>query len=164
MNEKTIPETSQFLTFYLADEVYAVDILRIKEVLEYTEMTKIPRTPEFMSGVINLRGTVVPVIDMRLKFGMPKTERTVDACIIIIEVRMGDRITILGAIADSVNEVMNLEPDQVEPPPRIGAKLKTGFIRGMGKQGDQFVIILDTDEVFTSEELSLLKDAGNGVD
>ena len=153
MTTATITETTQFLTFILSDEVFAVDIGRVKEVLEYTEMTRVPRTPASMCGVINLRGSVVPVVDMRLKFGLPQSQRTVNTCIIIIEVSTEEGKTVLGAMADSVKEVMNLEPDQVDPPPKIGAKLRTDFIRGMGKQGDHFIIILDTDKVFSAEEL-----------
>lgn len=153
MSTETITETTQFLTFTLADEVFAVDIGRVKEVLEYTALTKVPRTPASMCGVINLRGSVVPVMDMRLKFGMPSSERTVNTCIIIIEVSVGESKTVLGAMADSVKEVMNLEPNQIDPPPKIGSKLRTDFIRGMGKQEDHFIIILDTDKVFSADEL-----------
>ena len=160
MSITTITETTQFLTFTLAEEVFAVDIGRVKEVLEYTTMTKVPRTPASMCGVINLRGSVVPVMDMRLKFGMSKSERTVNTCIIIIEVTVDDSKTVLGAMADSVKEVMNLEPDQIDPPPKIGTKLRTDFIRGMGKQGDHFIIILDTDKVFSAEELEHAMDIG----
>lgn len=162
MSVTTITETTQFLTFTLADEVFAVDIGRVKEVLEYTTMTKVPRTPASMCGVINLRGSVVPVMDMRLKFGLSKSERTVNTCIIIIEVTVNDSKTVLGAMADSVKEVMNLEPDQIDPPPKIGTKLRTDFIRGMGKQGDHFIIILDTDKVFSAEELEHVKDIDIG--
>ncbi|WP_130471402.1 chemotaxis protein CheW [Candidatus Magnetaquicoccus inordinatus] len=153
MATSSVTETTQFLTFVLAEEVFAVDIGRVKEVLEYTQLTKVPRTPKFMCGVINLRGSVVPVMDMRQKFNMSQSERTVNTCIIIIEVTIGENKTVLGAMADSVKEVMSLDPDQIDPPPKIGAKLRTDFIRGMGKQGDHFIIILDTDKVFSAEEL-----------
>ncbi|MBF0183404.1 MAG: chemotaxis protein CheW [Magnetococcales bacterium] len=162
MATSSITETTQFLTFILADEVFAVDIGRVKEVLEYTQLTKVPRTPKFMCGVINLRGSVVPVMDMRLKFNMSQLERTVNTCIIIIEVTVGENKTVLGAMADSVKEVMSLDPDQIDPPPKIGAKLRTDFIRGMGKQGDHFIIILDTDKVFSAEELEQVMDMRNG--
>ncbi|MBF0286023.1 MAG: chemotaxis protein CheW [Magnetococcales bacterium] len=154
-----ITETTQFLTFTLADEVFAVDIARVREVLEFTTLTVVPRTPDYMRGVINLRGSVVPVVDLRLKFGMSRTEKSVNTCIIIVEVEQDDDKVVLGALADSVKEVMNLEPGQVEPPPKIGARLRTDFIRGMGKHEDQFIIILDTDRVFSSDELSNLTDA-----
>ncbi|MBF0099060.1 MAG: chemotaxis protein CheW [Magnetococcales bacterium] len=149
-------ETTQFLTFTLADEVFAVEISRVKEVLEYTTVTRVPHTPPFVCGVINLRGSVVPVMDMRKKFALPSMERTVNTCIIIIEVNIGEKTTVLGAMADSVKEVMSLEPDQVDPAPRIGAKLRTEFIRGMGKRGDHFIIILESDRVFAAEEMEEL--------
>lgn len=154
----TIP--TQFLTFHLDKEVFAIDISKIKEVLEFSTVTKIPRTPDFMCGVINLRGSVVPVVDLRLKFDMSKSEKTVNTCVIIIDVTHDDGTTIIGAMADSVKEVMDMDPSQIEPPPKIGTGLRTDFIRGMGKQQDHFVILLDTDKVFSSEELSLLQDAG----
>ncbi|MBF0369310.1 MAG: chemotaxis protein CheW [Magnetococcales bacterium] len=162
MSVPGITETTQFLTFTLADEVFAVDISQVKEVLEWTPMTKVPRTPAFMCGVTNLRGSVVPVVDMRLKFGMSKGDRTVNTCIIIVEVNVEDGQTVLGAMADSVREVIGLEPDQIEPPPKIGTKLRTEFIKGMGKRDGQFIIILDTDKVFSAEELSLMGEAGDG--
>ncbi|MEO5339161.1 MAG: chemotaxis protein CheW [Magnetococcus sp. MYC-9] len=159
MAATTITETTQFLTFTLADEVFAVDIDRVKEVLEYTALTRVPRTPASMCGVINLRGSVVPVMDMRLKFGMSQSERTVNTCIIIVEVAVEGGKTVLGAMADSVKEVMSLDPDQIDAAPKIGAKLRTDFIRGMGKQGDHFIIILDTDKVFSAEELEQAMEA-----
>ena len=153
-----ILETTQYLTFKLDDEVFALDIFKVREVLDFTTVTKVPRTPEFMRGVINLRGSVVPVVDLRLKFGMTKTEKTVNTCIIIVEVKVDDETTILGALADSVQEVMDLEPDHIEPAPKIGTKLRTDFIKGMGKQNDRFVIILNIDKVFSTEELALVQE------
>ena len=144
----SINETTQFLTFKLADEVFALDITKVREVLDFTTVTKVPRTPEFMRGVINLRGSVVPVVDLRLKFGMTKTESGVNTCIIITEVTVDNDTTILGALADSVQEVLDLEPGSIAPAPRIGTKLKTEFIKGMGKRDDRFIIILDIDKVF----------------
>ena len=152
-----VMETTQYLTFKLGDEVFALDISKVREVLDYTAITKVPQTPDFMRGVINLRGNVVPVVDLRLKLGMSATERTVNTCIIITEVVVDDDTVILGALADSVQEVMDLEPDHIEPAPKIGTKLKTEFIRGMGKQNDRFIIILDIDKVFSSDELALVR-------
>lgn len=160
MSDRIIDKTTQFLTFTLAGEVFGVEIAQVKEVLEYTVLTKIPKTPDFMRGVINLRGGVVPVVDMRRKFGMPEMERTVNTCIIILDVVSGEGSLIVGAVADSVKEVRNLDPDQVEPPPRIGTALRTDFIRGMGKQDDHFIILLNTDRVFSSEEMGQLQEAG----
>ncbi|NJD57754.1 MAG: chemotaxis protein CheW [Nitrospirae bacterium] len=159
MSVTGITETTQYLTFRLEDEIFALDISKVREVLDFTSITKVPRTPEFMRGVINLRGSGVPVVDMRLKFGMSITERTVNTCIIIVEISVDGDTTVLGALADSVQEVIELEPQQIEPAPRIGTRLKTDFIRGMGKRDEQFVIILDIDKIFSVDELALVQDA-----
>lgn len=151
-----ITQTTQYLTFRLEDEVFALDISKVREVLDFTTVTKVPRTPDFMRGVINLRGSVVPVVDMRLKFGMSITQKTVNTCVIIAEISLDNEKIVLGALADSVQEVIELEPNQIEPPPRIGVRLKTEFIMGMGKRGDQFIIILDVDKVFSTDELSMV--------
>ncbi|MEK6744346.1 MAG: chemotaxis protein CheW [Nitrospirota bacterium] len=157
MADTSITETTQFLTFKLGDEVFALDISKVREVLDFTTVTKVPRTPEFMRGVINLRGSVVPVVDLRLKFGMTRTESSVNTCIIITEVTVDNDTTILGALADSVQEVLDLEPGSIAPAPKIGTKLKTEFIKGMGKRDDRFIIILDIDKVFSTDELALVK-------
>ncbi|ACM20619.1 scaffold protein CheW associated with MCPs of class 34H [Geotalea daltonii FRC-32] len=148
---------TQYLTFTLDDEVFALDIGKVREVLDYTTVTKVPQTPDFMRGVINLRGNVVPVVDMRLKFAINATENTVNTCIIIVEVAVDGEVTILGAMADSVQEVLDLEPDQIEPPPRIGTKMRTDFISGMGKRDEQFIMILDIDRIFSGEELAAVQ-------
>lgn len=158
MAEQTSLEINQYLSFQLSNEVFALDIAKIKEVLEYTKVTKVPQTPEMMVGVINLRGNVVPVIDLRLKFGMGKCERTVNTCIIIIEVTIDEEITQLGALVDSVKEVMTLDSNHIEPAPKIGTQLNTDYIKGMGKQNDEFIIILDIERIFSIEELSFVQD------
>jgi len=159
MSVAEIIETTQYLTFKLDEEIFALDIAKVREVLDYTTITKVPRTPEFMRGVINLRGSVVPVVDMRLKFGMTKTDKTVNTCIIIVEITLVGETVVLGALADAVHEVIELEPEQIEPAPKIGTRLKTDFIRGMGRRNDAFIILLDIDKVFSSDELSLVQDA-----
>lgn len=158
----TITETTQYLTYKLGDEVFALDITKVREVLDFTTVTKVPRTPDFMRGVINLRGSVVPVVDMRLKFGMTMTEKSVNTCVIIVEVTVDQETTIIGCLADSVQEVMDLEPDQIAPAPKIGTKLRTEFITGMGKKDDHFIIILDIDKVFTTDELALVQGSHEG--
>ncbi|MGC8494789.1 MAG: chemotaxis protein CheW, partial [Syntrophobacteraceae bacterium] len=158
MSVPSITETSQYLTFKLEEEVFALDIAKVREVLDYTVVAKVPETPDFMLGVINLRGSVVPVVDMRLKFGMSRTEQTVNTCIIIVEIAIDGETTILGALADSVQEVIELAPDQIEPPPRIGTRLNIRFIKGMGKRDDKFLIILDIDKVFSADELAAAED------
>ncbi|MBF0448525.1 MAG: chemotaxis protein CheW [Magnetococcales bacterium] len=163
--EKTVEDqeltttTTQYLTFLLDDEVFAVDISKIREVLEFSSVTKVPRTPLFMRGVINLRGSVVPVVDMRAKFLMPQTEKTVNTCIIILEIMTDDGVTVMGALADSVQEVMELEPGKIEPPPKIGTRLRSDFLLGMGKQSGKFIMILDIDKIFSADELSQAQEA-----
>jgi purine-binding chemotaxis protein CheW len=157
MSVTGITEATQYLTFKLEEEVFALDITKVREVLDFTIITKVPRTPDFMRGVINLRGSVVPVVDMRLKFGMTQTEKTVNTCIIIMEVTLDRETAILGALADSVQEVMDLEPGQIEPAPKIGMGMKTEFIKGMGKHDNGFIMILDIDKVFSTDELALVQ-------
>jgi purine-binding chemotaxis protein CheW len=153
-------QTSQYLTFRLGEEVFALGIGQVREVLDFTQVTRVPRMPEFMRGVINLRGAVVPVVDLRLRFGLGATERTVNTCVIIAEVEVQGESALLGALADSVQEVIDLEPGQIEPPPRLGASVRAEFIRGMGKREEGFVIILDADRVFSGDELALVQGAG----
>lgn len=150
-------QTTQYLTFTLADEVFAVDVARVREILEMPSITKVPQVPDFMLGVINLRGCVVPVIDLRLKFGMKETAQTVNTCIIVVEVAMDGENIVLGSLADSVQEVIEMEPSQIEAAPHIGTNLKTDFIKGMGKHDGRFVMILDIDKVFSSDELSAVQ-------
>ncbi len=168
MSDAGTATVTQYLTFKLGDEVFAFDISKVREVLDFPAITRVPRMPEFMRGVINLRGAVVPVVDLRFKFGMSKTERTVNTCVIITEVAIDGETVVLGALADSVQEVLDLGPDQMEPAPRIGARLRTDFIKGMGQQADRFIIILDVDKLFSADELSSVQtaqaDMGAGSD
>lgn len=152
-------QSTQFLTFTLADEVFAVDVARVREILEITNITKVPQVPDFMRGVINLRGCVVPVIDLRLKFGMEETAQTVNTCIIVVEVEMNGENIVLGALADSVQEVIEMEPSQIEAAPHIGTHLNTDFIKGMGKHDSRFVMILDIDKVFSGADLAAVQGA-----
>jgi purine-binding chemotaxis protein CheW len=157
MSVSNITETRQYLTFKLAEETFAVDVAKVREILEWTTITKVPQTPAYMCGVINLRGSVVPVIDLRLKFGMAATEKTVNTCIIVVEVQQGDDLVVLGALADSVQEVFELEPVQIEPAPRIGTNMNTDFLQGMGKHNEMFIMILDIDKVFADADISLIQ-------
>lgn len=155
MSVSSITDTRQYLTFKLADEIYAIDVANVREILEVGDITRIPQTPEYMRGVINLRGSVVPVMDMRLKFGMTQTEQSINTCIVVVEAEVeGDKL-IVGALADSVQEVFEMEPGQIEPAPRMGTKLNTDFIRGMGKHDEQFIMILDIDMVFSAADITL---------
>ncbi len=156
MNSGESTEATQYLTFTLGEEDYALEIARIREVLDFTTITRVPRMPSFLRGVINLRGNVAPVIDLRLKLGMSAIRKTVDTCIIIVEIEIDGELTQVGALADSVKEVIDLDPNRIAPPPRLGTRLKSEFIKGMGKQEESFLIILDIDRVLSHEELSLI--------
>lgn len=157
MSEKRITETALYLTFKLDEEMFSIDVSQVREILDMITITKVPKSPDFMRGVINVRGAVVPVVDLRLKFGMPEIESTVDTRIIVMELMLEGENTVLGAIADAVQDVIELEPGQIEDPPRIGARWKTEFIRGMGKKDGDFIIILDIDRIFSTEELAILE-------
>jgi len=153
-----VTATMQYLTFKLGEESFAVDVIKAQEVLDYVAPTRVPQTPRFMLGVINLRGSVVPVIDLRQKFGLPVAEKSRDTCIIVMELMVDGEKTVVGALVDSVQEVLDLAEDQLEPPPRIGTKLKTEFIKGMGNRNESFLIVLDIDRVFSTDELTLFSD------
>lgn len=154
MSVEGITETRQYLSFKLNEEEFALDISKVREVLDFTKITRVPQTPEFMRGVINLRGSVVPVVDLNKKFGIKNTEKTVNTRIIIGEVSIEGDDTVLGVLADSVHEVMELEPESIEPAPKIGTRMNTDFIKGMGKREEEFVMILDIDKVFSAEDLA----------
>lgn len=165
MGTSRISGAAQFLTYMLNDEIFALNITRVREVLDFTTVTRVPRTPDFMRGVINLRGSVVPVIDLRLTFGLPQTEKTLSTCVIITEVDVDGDAVVLGVLADSVQEVLELGPDSIEPPPRIGDRLRTAFLEGMGKNGDRFIMIMNIDKVFSAGELSsAMQLAGGNID
>ena len=148
----------QYLTFKLADELFAIGIAVIKEIIEYRPPTTVPMMPQYICGVINLRGRVVPVIDLLARFGRASTEVSRRTCIIILEVQHNDDLQYLGVVVDTVTAVLDIADTDIEPPPSFGARLRSDFISGMGKVGDQFVIILDINHVLSIEELSLLSE------
>ncbi|MDM8549218.1 chemotaxis protein CheW [Desulfobacterales bacterium HSG2] len=159
MSEERISEMSQYLTFTLGDEAFALEISRVREVVDYVSVTKVPRMPAYLCGVINLRGNVVSVIDLRLKLGMSATVKTGDTCIVIAEVSMDGKILPMGLLADSVQEVIYFDSDQIEPPPKVGTKLNPEFIRAIGKRNDSFVIILNIDKLLSKyESMTISKD------
>ena len=150
----------QYLTFRLGEEMFALDVSQVREILDVTTITKVPRSPAFMRGVINVRGSVVPVVDLSLKFGMEKIERTLDTRIVVMEISLDGEITVIGALADAVHNVMEMETSQIEAAPKIGAKWNTEFIRGIGKHDNEFIIILDVDRIFSVGELSMVQPHG----
>ncbi len=155
---KTMTEgIAQYLTFKLGEELFSLDIAKVREVLDFTTVTRLPRMPEFMRGVINLRGNAVPVVDLHHKFGMAKMRKTVNTCIIIVEITVDGETSVLGALADSVQEVVDLEAGQIEPAPRIGARSGEEFLKGIGRHNDRFILILDIDKVFSMDEIVRVK-------
>lgn len=151
---------SQYLTFQLGNETFAMGILHIKEIIEYGNLTSVPMMPAFIRGVINLRGAVVPVVDLAARFGRAVHEVTRRTCIVIIEVEANNERQDVGLVVDSVNEVIDIPPAEIEPPPAFGANLRTDFIGGMGKINGKFVIMLNVDRVLSFEDLLLATQAG----
>ena len=148
-----VKETSQFLTFVVADEEYAIPILRVREILAYVPLTRVPRAPKFITGVMNLRGTVVPVVDLRLKLGLDATAITSRTCIIIVDVETGNGTTTMALLTEDVKEVIDLAEEEIEPPPAFGTKIDLSFLLGMGDMGDHFALILNADKVLSTLEL-----------
>jgi len=151
-----ITETSQYITFKLGDELFAINVARVREVLEVSQITRVPTAPAYMRGVVNVRGQAIPVVDLRLRFGLPPAAETVNTRIIVMELELDGEVTVLGGLADSVHEVIELEPGNINPPPRIAMRWRTEFIQGMGRRGDEFIIILDVNAVFSSDMLALV--------
>ena len=155
---------SQYLTFNMASEKYGVDVTNVRNILENTSITKLPKTPGFLLGVLNDRGGVLPVVDLRLKFGMPKGETTIDTCVIVVETAFDTQAIFIGVLVDSVEEVIDLEVENIEPPPRIGTGLNIDFIQGMGKRGEQFITLLNIAKVFSDDDRTQLETASHEQD
>jgi purine-binding chemotaxis protein CheW len=149
-------ETAQYLTFALAGEEFAIDILRVKEIIEYTPPTTVPMTPASIRGVINVRGSVVPVVDLAVRFGLPPGEVTKRSCIVIVEVDLGGENAMMGIVTDAVNEVTYLTADDIEPPPNFGTQVAIEFLLGFGKIDERFVLLLDVNRVLSAEEFEAL--------
>ena len=153
MNKEELEQITSYLTFKLGEEEFAAHVSRVLSIMEMTKITQVPKTPGYMKGVINLRGQVLPVIDTRLKFGMSSAEYTANTCIVVMEVEVNGENVQVGTIVDSVQEVLEIEEDQIQPPPTIGNRIKSEFIYGMAKIEDKFIMILDMDKVFSAEEI-----------
>jgi len=151
MSIKQMPES--YLTFKLDDELFAVSVSQVLEILELKPITKVPKSPRFMKGVVNLRGNILPVIDTRNKFGMTDTEFSIDTCIVVLNINTGRDLILVGALVDSVQEVIEISEESIQPSPTIGINYREEFIKGMGKINDVFIMILDVDKVFTADEL-----------
>ena len=151
----TLGETSssQYLSFTLRNEDFSVEIFKVREVLDVATLTKIPRMPPYLCGVINLRGNVVPVVDLGLKLGMKPVEKTINTCIMIMEIKVdgGDETVMMGVLTDAVQAVLDIDPANIDAIPRMGTNLNTDFIKGMGRHEEKFLILLDIDKVLASE-------------
>lgn len=153
--------SQQYLTFTLGGEVFALGILNVKEIIEFGNITEIPMTPEFIRGVINLRGAVVPVIDLSARFGRAVTQIARRTCIVIVEIEGSEGRQDLGIVVDAVNEVLEIPRVEIEPPPSFGARIRADFILGMGKVNGRFVIILNIARVLSTEEIAMLSQVGS---
>ncbi len=156
---------NQYLTFTLAGEQYAVEVIRVREVLPDKPLTVVPRMPDYMKGIINIRGSVVPVVDLRSRFDMDEGVKTADTSIIVMDLPVdskGNSITV-GCLADSVQEVVEISPEEVQPPPTLGMSLDVQHVKGIGKRGDRFVILLDIDEVFRSADLGGIEEQDSTI-
>jgi purine-binding chemotaxis protein CheW len=148
---------NSYLSFKLGQETFASNVSKVLNILELTKITKVPKAPEYMMGVINLRGTVLPVINARLKFGMTAVEETTNTCILVLDVVVDGETVKVGAMVDSVEEVLELNEEDIQPPPTIGSKYKSEFIYGMAKSNEEFIMLLDMDKVFSADEIIDLK-------
>jgi len=153
-----ITDPCQYITFRLGDELFAINVSQVREVLEVTQITRVPTAPEFVRGVVNVRGASIPVVDLRLRFGLAKKPDTVNTRIIVMELDIDGEATVLGGIADSVHEVIEIDPGNINPPPHIAMRWRTEFIEGMGRRGEDFIIILNVNAVFSSSDLALVQE------
>ena len=153
-------EQQQFLTFISSGEVFGISILTIKEILEYGDLTHVPMMPEYVRGVMNLRGSVVPVIDLSARLGRELTTINKRTCIVIVEVEFEEEVLDIGVVVDGVNEVIEIAAADIEPSPPFGASIRTDFIGGMARIDEKFVVLLDVNHVLSIEELSMLEQAG----
>lgn len=159
METQELVEQQQYLTFMLAGEEYAITILKVREIIEYHVVTTVPKTPKWIRGVINLRGAVVPVVDLAVKFGMEERPVTRTTCIVIIETRSADQNVMIGMIADAVSQVIDLRPEDIYEPPSFGTRVDVDYLVGMAPMANKFVLLLHVDKVLSSEELVSLNEA-----
>lgn len=158
-SRETEQNVQQYLTFMIGGEEYAVSLLKVKEIIEYDTITEIPKTPEWVRGVINLRGNVVPVIDLAVKFHQPASVAGKLTCIVITEVQCEGEATVMGVMADAVRQVIDLKPQDIEVPPQFGTRVKIDYLLGMARSGKKFCLLLDTEKVLSTEELLELPEA-----
>ncbi|MFQ5965182.1 MAG: chemotaxis protein CheW [Candidatus Scalinduaceae bacterium] len=150
---KNVVDEGKYLTFVLSKEEYGIEILKVREIIGLMDITTVPQTPDYMKGVINLRGKVIPVIDQRLKFSMEEAEYTQETCVIVVEVSK----SLIGIIVDNVSEVLNIKGEEIEEAPQFGQEIDTSFIMGLGKTKGKIIILLDIEKVLSSEELKMVE-------
>lgn len=148
----------KYLTFVLAKEEYGIPILKVREIIKFLEITSIPKTPGYIKGVINLRGKIIPIMDLRLKFGLEEKEYNERTCIVVVEITINDTRKLMGLIVDTVSEVVNLTTNQIEPPPEYGYQNNQGYLIGVGKVKERVILLLDIEQILSREESILLKD------
>jgi len=158
MEKEELTKINSYLSFKLGEEEFAAHVGKVLNILELTKITEVPKAPDYMKGVINLRGTVLPVVDTRIKFGMTPTEYTNNTCIVVMEVELDNDIVQVGALVDSVQAVREIDDTQIQPPPSIGSKYKSEFIYGMVKVDEKFIMLLDMEKVFSSDEIVSLQE------
>jgi purine-binding chemotaxis protein CheW len=151
--QDTEQNVQQYLTFMIGSEEFAISLLKVREIIEYDTVTHVPKTPEWIRGVLNLRGSVVPVIDLAVRFRQPPSVPGKLTCIVITEIQTGDEAAVMGIIADSVRQVIDLRPQDVEEPPTFGTRVKVDYLFGMARSGKKFCLLLDTDKVLSTDEL-----------
>ncbi len=145
--------TTQYLTFGLAEQEYAIGVLRVKEIIKHDTVTQVPAAPAWVRGVVNLRGGAVPVVDLAVKFGMPERPVTPRTCIVVVETTLNGEEAVMGMMADSVNQVLDLPHADIQPPPAFGTNVRVDYLKGMGRIGTRFVLMLDVDRVLATDEL-----------
>lgn len=148
-----------YLTFMIENELLALDVSQVREVLDLCPITRVPRTPEYMRGVINLRGSVIPVLDLRVKFGIASSDATIDSRVVVIELDQSGSETVVGLLTDSVQDVIEIHSDQINASPQMGARWRTEYICGIGKCGEEFILLLDIDRVFTDMDISVISES-----
>jgi len=161
---KEVVEQKQYLTFLLANEEYAIGILKVKEIIEYDTVTTVPKTPKWVRGVINLRGAVVPVVDLAIKFGLELKPVTKTTCIVIVETQFESQNTTIGILVDAVSQVMELATEDLQPVPEFGTRVKVDYLLGMAQLGKKFALLLDVDKVLSTDELLHLNGVASSVE
>ncbi|MFO7658551.1 MAG: chemotaxis protein CheW [Bacteroidales bacterium] len=163
MNNEVNTQVKSYLTFRLGDELFAANVSKVLNILELTKITKVPKAPAYMKGVINLRGSVLPLIDTRIKFGMSETEFTNNTCILVLDIILSGESVRIGALVDAVHEVIEIDESQIQPPPSLGSKYKSEFIDGMVKQGEEFIMLLNVELIFSTDDILNLKEVTGEV-